>query len=89
MATLGLYLKTTQEEANCIRAKLNAVALELGFVAQRGPTAGNGNLAAMLVAIADGRLVIQEVTGENRGSLQRRCRDERESRKDPLWHQLE
>jgi hypothetical protein len=51
-----------KEEANAIRAKLNEIAKDLGYLAERGPTAGEGNLAALLVAIAEGECVVTRAT---------------------------
>ncbi len=42
------------EETNALRARLSAVAYQLGFVSRRGPLAGRGNASALLVAIANG-----------------------------------
>lgn len=64
MATIGLYLGCSQEEANAIRAQLNEIAASLGYLALAGPTAGQGNAAAMLAAIAKGDVIVSQKTYE-------------------------
>ena len=60
MTTLGFYFAgISQKEANDIRAKLNEMAYKWGYVAQGGPTMGQGNAAALLVALASGELELQ------------------------------
>ena len=62
---IGLYFRgMTKEDTNALRARLNEIALELGYTAKAGPTYGEGNLAAMLVAIATGELQVIRVEGE-------------------------
>lgn len=59
MATIGFYFAgLRQDEANAVRAKLNAIAAEFGFVARSGPTKGQGNAADLLVALARGDLYV-------------------------------
>ena len=54
-ATLGFYFRgMTKEQANEIRARLNEIAAELGYTAKGGQTVGEGNAAALMVAIANG-----------------------------------
>ena len=50
-STIGLYFPIEKEEVNALRARLNARAGEFGYVARAGATAGDGNLAALLMAI--------------------------------------
>ena len=57
--TIGFYFRDMeQDEINALRARLNALAAEFGYIAKRGPTAGRGNLAALLIAIGDGEFVL-------------------------------
>jgi hypothetical protein len=59
---LGFYFAgLTQEEVNQVRAQLNRIAAEFGYVAKAGPTAGQGNAAALLVAIARGKIKLVKV----------------------------
>jgi hypothetical protein len=54
---VGFYFAgMSKEEVNTLRARLNDLAAELGYVAKAGPTAGQGNAAALLVAIANGEV---------------------------------
>ena len=62
---IGLYFRgMTKEDTNALRARLNELALELGYTAKAGPTYGKGTLAAMLVAIATGELRVVRVKGK-------------------------
>ena len=58
MPAIGLYFPGTQEEVNSLRERLNTLAGEFGYMATRGPTTGQGNLAEMLVAIDAGELAL-------------------------------
>lgn len=66
---IGLYFRGKDKaEVNAIRARLNELAGELGYTAVSGPTTGEGNLAALLVALAAGELRIVKATeGEGGG----------------------
>jgi len=56
---IGLYFRDMdQGEINALRARLNTLAYELGYTAKSGPTAGKGNLAALLVAIDAGDVFV-------------------------------
>lgn len=56
---IGFYFRQMdKEEVTQIRARLNEIAKSLGYVAERGPTAGQGNAAALLVAIARGEVEV-------------------------------
>jgi len=62
--TMGLYFRgMPQDEINALRARLNDRAGELGYTALTGPTAGEGNLAALLVAIDAGEVELVKVEG--------------------------
>ncbi|MFH1634594.1 MAG: hypothetical protein ABIG63_11390 [Chloroflexota bacterium] len=58
MPTIGLYFSSayTKSETNALRARLNLIAASHGYIARRGPTAGQGHLAEMLVALDAGEL---------------------------------
>jgi len=59
MASFGLYFKDmSQEEANATRKRLNDLAAAHGFLSERGPTAGDGNLAELLMAIDNGKMAL-------------------------------
>lgn len=63
-ATIGLYFAgLSNDEANTVRERLNALAAELGYVALAGATAGAGNAAALLVAIANGDVRLEPRQG--------------------------
>ena len=53
-STIGLYLDISQEAANQLRDRLNRLAFRLGYSARRGPTYGEGNLAALLQGVDAG-----------------------------------
>jgi hypothetical protein len=55
---IGFYFpeRMSNEEVNQVRRRLNEVAAELGYAAKRGPTKGQGNAAALLMAIASGEV---------------------------------
>ena len=56
---IGLYFRDMdQDEINALRARLNQLAGEIGFTAKAGPTTGEGNLAALLIAIGDGEIIL-------------------------------
>jgi len=59
MSAIGFYFKElSKKEANALRFRLNDLAATFGYIAERGPTAGEGNLAAMLMAIDCGELAL-------------------------------
>lgn len=60
MPAIGLYFPSymTNEDVNALRERLNEIAAAFGYTASRGPTAGRGNLAEMLVAIDSGELTL-------------------------------
>lgn len=67
MATIGLYIRgVDQEGANALRARLNQIAAEFGYTSERGATAGEGNLAEMLMAIDRGELALVLLPDEQR-----------------------
>ena len=57
-STIGLYFPVDNEQVNALRARLNELAGKFGYVAKAGPTAGKGNLAALLVAIDAGEVFV-------------------------------
>jgi hypothetical protein len=60
MAGFGLYFKDglSQEDANALRKRLNDLAASYGFLSERGPTAGDGNLSELLMALDSGKLML-------------------------------
>jgi hypothetical protein len=67
MATIGLYIRGfDQEHANALRLRLNEIAAEFGYTSERGPTAGEGNLTQMLIAIDEGELALVLLPDEQR-----------------------
>lgn len=58
---IGFYFRgMSKEEVTAIRAELNRIALSLGYTARTGPTKGQGNAAALLVAIAQGEVKVKK-----------------------------
>lgn len=60
MPTIGFYFPSymSNDDVNALRERLNEVAASFGYTASRGPTAGQGNLAEMLIAIDAGELAM-------------------------------
>lgn len=59
MTAVGLYFSgLSRSETNALRRRLNALAAEYGFLAERGPTAGQGLITALLRSIDDGEAVV-------------------------------
>ena len=57
--TLGLYFPgLSKPEANAVRERLNVLAAELGYLAERGETKGKGAAGRMLIALARGDLFL-------------------------------
>jgi len=58
MPTIGVYFPSDfeKEDVNALRARLNVVAASHGYIAHRGPTAGQGALAHLLIAIDAGEV---------------------------------
>ena len=66
---VGFYFAgMSQDEVNALRSRLNELAAELGYVAKAGPTAGQGNAAALLVAIAKGEVGLVPARGRDKTS---------------------
>lgn len=75
MAGLGLYLAGLDAaEARQLRADLADIAKRHGYTAERGPTAGQGNVATMLVAIASGEVATVLLADEPRAAAIRELR---------------
>ena len=54
---IGFYFSgLSKDEINEVRRKLNMLAAGLGYTAKGGPTKGQGNAAALLIAIAEGKI---------------------------------
>lgn len=66
MTTLGFYFRLDRDEANAMRASLNEIAQSHGYIAHGGPTHGEGNAAALLVAIAGGEVATVLLSDEQR-----------------------
>lgn len=64
MATIGLYFGDTQDQTNALRARLNHLAGDLGYVAKSGPTTGpnRGVLAHLLVGIDAGDVAVVKLS---------------------------
>jgi hypothetical protein len=76
MSAIGIYFRgMTKPETNAIRARLNEHAAEHGYVAARGPTAGQGNLAALLVAIQAGEVFTCLLSDAEFGEAMRHLED--------------
>lgn len=59
--SIGLYFRNlTKAEVNEVRRRLNELAAELGYTAKGGPTKGQGNAAALMVAIANGEVKLEK-----------------------------
>lgn len=71
MPTIGLYYSTefTQAETNALRSRLNDLAGTFGYIAHRGPTAGRGNLAELLIAIDSGEVALVLLPDEQRSAM--------------------
>ncbi len=71
MPTIGLYYSTefTQAEANALRSRLNDLAGTFGYIAHRGSTAGQGNLAELLIAIDSGEVALVLLPDEQRSAM--------------------
>ena len=67
MSTVGLYFRMDQPAANALRARLNEMAAGFGYTAAWGPTAGQGNLAALLVAIDAGDVILVRINDTQNG----------------------
>lgn len=56
-SSVGLYFPLPPDATNELRSRLNDLAASHGYVARRGPTAGRGNLVALLIAIDAGEVI--------------------------------
>ena len=63
-SSFGLYFPLSQDDANALRSRLNALAADHGCTAARGPTAGQGNLAGLLIAIDGGQVATVSLSDE-------------------------
>jgi hypothetical protein len=66
MPAIGFYFPSylSKEDVNALRERLNEISAAFGYTASRGPTAGQGNLAEMLIAIDAGELALVLLTDE-------------------------
>jgi len=72
---LGLYFRKEQHEANSLRSRLNELARSMGYLAVSGRTVGQGNLAALLVAIDAGEVALVLLPDEQQGMVARWLRE--------------
>ena len=90
MSTLGLYFgQMEQPDANALRSRLNELAGSMGYKADpKSPTAGQGLLAALLVAIDAGEVALVMLPDEQRGMVARWLREQAEGQPGPLAEAL-
>ena len=68
MTAIGLYFRgLDQAQINALRGRLNDLAADLGYIAHRGPTAGQGLIAQALVALDAGELALVLLPDEQYG----------------------
>ena len=85
---MGLYFRKEQHEANSLRSRLNELARSMGYLAVSGRTVGQGNLAALLVAIDAGEVAVVLLPDEQRGMAARWLREQAECQPGPLAEAL-
>ena len=74
-AQIALYFKNmTAAQSRFLRAELAEIAAEHGYYAERGPTAGQGNPAELLVAIAGGEVATLLLADDERRRAIRQLR---------------
>jgi len=74
-AQIALYFKNmTAAQSRQLRARLAEIAASHGYIAQRGPTAGQGNPAELLVAIANGEIATLLLADDERRQAIRQLR---------------
>lgn len=62
MASATFYFRgLSDKEVQDLRKRLNEIAGEMGYVARWGPTQGEGNAAALMIAIARGEVAVFRV----------------------------
>ena len=88
MSTLGLYFRKEQHEANSLRSRLNELARSMGYLAVSGRTVGQGNLAALLVAIDAGEVALVLLPDEQRAMAAAWLREQAEGQPGPLAEAL-
>ena len=78
MGTAGLYFRSMEKaEVNALRSRLNELAGSMGYKADpKSPTAGQGLLAALLVAIDAGEVAVVLLPDEQRGMAARWLRQQ-------------
>lgn len=77
MTTIGLYFRgLDKDQTNALVHRLNTLAASHGYIAHAGPTAGQGNLAAMLQAIDGGEVAVVLLPDEQRGIAIRWLREQ-------------
>lgn len=78
MGTAGLYFRSLEKhQVNALRARLNELAGSMGYkAAPQSPTAGQGLLAALLVAIDAGEVALVLLPDEQQGMVARWLREQ-------------
>jgi len=90
MTTTGFYFRgLNNEQVATMRRRLNDLAAELGYVAWSGPTAGQGNLAAMLQAIDAGEVAVVLLSDEQRRQAARWLNEQAGQVSGPLGEALD
>ena len=89
MGTAGLYFRSMEKaEVNALRSRLNELAGSMGYLAVSGRTVGQGNLAALLVAIDAGEVAVVLLPDEQQGMVARWLREQAECQPAPLAEAL-
>ena len=77
MGTAGLYFRSLEKhQVNALRSRLNELAGSMGYLAVSGRTVGQGNLAALLVAIDAGEVAVVLLPDEQRAMAARWLREQ-------------
>jgi len=78
MGTAGLYFRSLEKhQVNALRSRLNELAGSMGYKADpKSPTAGQGLLAALLVAIDAGEVALVLLPDEQQGMVARWLREQ-------------
>jgi hypothetical protein len=66
MATITFYVPGDPGSGNAFRARLNAIAGELGYSSPGGPTKGQGSITQLLLAIDNGEVAVVFLSDEER-----------------------
>lgn len=90
MGTAGLYFRSLEKhQVNALRSRLNELAGSMGYKADpKSPTAGQGLLAALLVAIDAGEVALVLLPDEQRAMAVAWLREQAECQPGPLAEAL-